>query len=310
MMKDSNLLFIISQPRSGSTLLHRILSNSPDISSIKDESWILLPFLSIHRPDLNQSLYGSDLASQAIKNSLNDKVLRDFLRDFIIKLYSESFDNPTKFILDKTPRYYEIIDEIIDYFPNAKIIVLKRNPLDVVFSFHERWPRKRLIDIAHFGRDIFTAPLKIDAFLNSHQSNENVKVVKYEELVKTPVEILSRLFQWLDIKFEKSYLKYDRQEIPLLGDNKINHINYPHDVSIDRWKKSVEDKGFRGFISGYINYLISNGYEDYSLPSFPNSQNWRFNTIFKYFLVNSTSRGLTFSSIFDRTKIYLMSKFL
>ncbi len=130
----SNLLFIVSQPRSGSTLLQAILSNNNQVATAS-EPWLLLPFLSIKKPGIVQAEYDYSLASKAVHEFISkaggeiqlDKKLNSFLTD----IYSSIANGNTEYILDKTPRYYEILPEIKKIFPEAKIIVLKRNPLAV-----------------------------------------------------------------------------------------------------------------------------------------------------------------------------------
>ena len=49
-MDEKKLIFIISQPRSGSTLLQSLLSNN-DFVATTSEPWILIPFLSFLKGD-------------------------------------------------------------------------------------------------------------------------------------------------------------------------------------------------------------------------------------------------------------------
>ena len=62
--------------------------------------------------------------------------------------------------LDKTPRYYLIIPELMETFPEATFLFLVRNPLDVFSSILQRhargdWTRLGRRDLLH---DLLTAP--------------------------------------------------------------------------------------------------------------------------------------------------------
>ncbi|MEW8634061.1 MAG: sulfotransferase, partial [Candidatus Thiodiazotropha endolucinida] len=78
-MSDINPVFIISLPRSGSTLLQRIIATNPRVSTVS-ESWLLLPLLSMHTSRELYSEYGQRLAKIAINEFT--ETLPDGINDF------------------------------------------------------------------------------------------------------------------------------------------------------------------------------------------------------------------------------------
>ncbi len=72
-MNSDNLIFIVSQPRSGSTLLQSILSNN-DYINTASEPWLLLPFLNIFDSSLIEVTYNQQLAVTVVFD-LTHKVL-------------------------------------------------------------------------------------------------------------------------------------------------------------------------------------------------------------------------------------------
>jgi hypothetical protein len=66
--------------------------------------------------------------------------MRSIQRKYAMDVYRAlcEGDDPLYF-LDKTPRYYFIVDEIMETFPDAKCIFLWRNPLSVVASICVTW---------------------------------------------------------------------------------------------------------------------------------------------------------------------------
>jgi hypothetical protein len=310
-MKKSKLVFIISQPRSGSTLLSTILSNSPEVSANSEENWILLPFLSFDRPDLNDSVFGTELTSEAISNSFSKATILKELTSFLSNLYQTEHKSASKYILDKTPRYYEILDEITRCFPDSKIIILKRNPLDVLASIFSRWPRKHFFDLIYFGRDIIDAPIIIDQFLKSNLNNPNVYAIGYEDIVNDTGQAIKQLFQWLNIPFEMKFMKYNRNEVPKFGDHKIAEHNHAHRQSLNSWKRLLVNKKYRSFIQGYIDYLIKNNYTDYALEKCDHQSTFVFRTFFdfKEFVADS-SKCFSGKNLFKYFKFYILSKTL
>ena len=130
-MEESKLIFIISQPRSGSTLLQALLSNHAQIDTVS-EPWLLLPLLSIYKPSLIQAKYDYDLALDAFfdfqdKAGGKDKFKEEY-KSLLLNQYAKILTAKNNFVIDKTPRYYEIFDVIYDFFPKAKFIILKTTP--------------------------------------------------------------------------------------------------------------------------------------------------------------------------------------
>ncbi len=66
-MKSDNLIFIVSQPRSGSTLLQGIISNN-DYVNTTSEPWLLLPFLNLFDSSLVEAKYNQKLAVTGVFN--------------------------------------------------------------------------------------------------------------------------------------------------------------------------------------------------------------------------------------------------
>ena len=175
-MKSDNLIFIVSQPRSGSTLLQSILSNN-DYINTASESWLLLPFLNIFDSSLIEAKYNQQLAVTGIFDFANKAggkdVLIEKLKDFLLSVYGPLSIGNVKYVLDKTPRYYEILPYIKKVFPEAKIILLKRNPFAVLNSIIDTWGDTNTIaDLYLFKRDILYAPFLIQSFLEKNRSDD------------------------------------------------------------------------------------------------------------------------------------------
>ena len=132
---EENLIFLISQPRSGSTYLKALLSNNVYVNTIS-EPWILLHYINQIKPELVETTVRNSIAVDAYReysNRFPEHPFNQNFKDFLLSHYTP-LKTGYRYILDKTPRYWEIIDEIIKLFPKSKIVVLKRNPAEVVKS--------------------------------------------------------------------------------------------------------------------------------------------------------------------------------
>jgi len=258
-MNSDKLIFIVSQPRSGSTLLQSILSNNDYINTVS-EPWLLLPFLNIFDSSLIEAKYNQQLAVAGIFDFANkvggEDVLIEKLRDFLLSVYRPLSIGNVKYILDKTPRYYEILPIIQKVFPDAKIILLKRNPFAVLNSIIDTWGDTNTIaDLYPFKRDILYAPFLIQTFLEKNRSDDqHVREVIYEDLVQNPEEEVKALFEWLNISYDSSVLDYSRNDRyrGLMGDKAGNkERDKPTDEDVDKWQKKFTDSYWSDFFKGY-----------------------------------------------------------
>ena len=234
-------IFIFSLPRSGSTLLQKIIASSNEVST-SSEPWILLPLLYSQKEEGTLSEYSHKkavLALNDVKQRLldNSKNFDDILVNFILSVY-EGLSNPnSKYFLDKTPRYYLIIEEISNIFPNAKFIFLFRNPL-AQFASKMNTHKGRFKTLYSAIVDIGKGPnLLVSGY---KQLQEGSIKINYSELVNDSKLVIRRIENYLNIKIDESVLN-NLSEIdikgvmgdPTLMANKASKISL---TSIDKWK--------------------------------------------------------------------------
>ncbi|MDH5680483.1 MAG: sulfotransferase [Spirochaetota bacterium] len=259
-MTDRNLIFIVSQPRSGSTLLQSLLSNNSEVNTTS-EPWILLPFLNIFDESLVEAKYNQGVALDGffdfIEKTDRGYAYKDRLKEFILSLYKPLLKDGIKYIIDKTPRYYHILPIIKCFFPEAKIILLKRNPLAVIHSMIETWGESGTIsDLAVLYEDIMDAPLLIQDFIdNSKDNSDHVMEVFYEEVVNDPDNVVKKLYDWLELSYHTEVLDYSHNDKykGIMGDpTGVQQKSKPDKTSVDSWKERLNNPYWQDFYRGYV----------------------------------------------------------
>lgn len=298
MNKGKELIFLVSQPRAGSTLLQNILSNNKDVVTT-NESWIFLLFAPILNPSLTLTKYEYNLAFFQLKNfekeypSFNSK---DLIRNTINSFYNQiKGDTTKKIVLDKTPRYYEILFEIQKIYPEAKFVLLKRNPQDVVYSLIKKRKINTANDLAWNYRDLLYAPKKIEDFITANKDSKNVYSVTYEDLIDSPENGVKKLYENLGISYtsEVLSLKNNEQYKGSLGDKNLNSS-----VSFSEIKQKVQKPNLNSelkmFLQGYLHYLGSDFLKDYGYETF--DFELKETKIFKEYLSVSKNTEETFNN--------------
>jgi hypothetical protein len=196
-MRTVRPIFILSLPRSGSTLLQRLLMADGRCASFGEPS-LLLRFLGQGDVMARRATYGEMLVETAMGDIRDrwsgfDETYRRGVRDLMLSVYDGLAEGKPWF-LDKTPRYSLIAEELMQTFPDAKFIVLWRHPLAVAASmastFGKGWwnPDEFAIDL-HEGLD------RLLRFCNAHA--EKVFQMRYEDLVVDTAEVLEGLGNFL-----------------------------------------------------------------------------------------------------------------
>ena len=231
-------IFIFSLPRAGSTLLQRILMSHNEIASVA-EPWLLLPQIYALKNQGSISEYSSFTANQGISDfimNLPQKEVdyRNSLRDFVLELYAKQCKNNEMFFLDKTPRYYLIIDEIVELFPDAKFVFLFRNPIHVYSSIVNTWGKKRFNKLFSTYDDIILGTPKLsEAYIrNQHKS----LAIKYEDLILNPDIEVKKLFDYLGLEYKKQLINEFSQQ------NTKGNLGDP--TGVNKYSKISTD-GFR-----------------------------------------------------------------
>ncbi len=264
-MNEEQLIFIISQPRSGSTYLQNLLSNNTVVNTCS-EPWILLNFANQIKPGLVQSDFDNTLAVGAFEEYLGkfpNLKFREEFRAFLLKLYSPMCDG-YKFVIDKTPRYWEISSELISLFPRSKVIVLHRNPIDVVKSMIKTWEFTSFHQLNKFRRDLLQGPQKLRSFSIANKENKNVYTLSYEDLINDTPKEVQKLYDWIGIPYDGSVLNTQNNDKykGIYGDPLQNSdINYI--AAKARTDKKSINKDFSEFINGYAHYLGKDIQEEY-----------------------------------------------
>lgn len=269
-------VFILSLPRSGSTLLQRLMAAHSAVATTA-EPFILLPLMYSLREQGARSEYGHQLAVEAIREfcaelPAGELDYIDALRGSALELYTKAAPSDAAYFIDKTPAYSLMPDSLLRWFPDAKFIFLWRNPLAVVASMVETWYRGVWDLRAHSDYFSHGLPRLIDAF----QSAEGrVLSLRYEDLVAAPDEALAKAFEYLELEFEPRVLS-DFVDVQLRGHRKdpTGTVRYRSisGAPLTKWVESYSTPLRRQWGRSYLNSLGSErlavmGYEKAELCS-------------------------------------------
>lgn len=265
-MPRPKLIFLISQPRSGSSMVQQMIMAHQSVSSLP-EPWIMLPLVYTYKDSKIQGSFNSSLSAQNINRDLNNSIdgkpkYHKLVREFALEFYNiiNNGQIETPYFLDKTPRYYHIVDELEDIFPDAKFIYLTRNPLSVftsALSYNYKGDIERFLSSKDRQDDILKAP-KIIAEAISNPTN-NKCFVKYEDFVLNPKNEIGKIYEFLELSTESTSLKYKFNDQFKNHSSKDTKSLHKHDEPVkdylDSWKPVVVNAKVKSLVIQYLERL-------------------------------------------------------
>ena len=218
----SPIVFILSSPRSGSTLLRIMLAGHPALLSPPELH--LLPFSTMaeRSQELAISHLGEGLERALIElKGINGVESQELVNDLVQKnaSISEVYGllqqlAGDRILVDKSPTYAssrETLERAEQLFPQAKYIHLVRHPYGVIESF-TRMRMEKLVGTGEENGEKLANQIwgegndNILDFLGKIDRERHYQV-RYEELVAQPQRVMEGVCQFLDIPFHSGVLE-------------------------------------------------------------------------------------------------------
>lgn len=250
-------IFLFSLPRSGSTLLQRLLNASDEIATVS-EPWILLPLMYAGKTEGIYSEYHCRLSAQALEdfirilpNGMDD--YQRAIRALVIDLYGKAAP-ASRFFLDKTPRYSVIAPEVAELFPDARYIFLWRNPLAVVASCLDTWWGGKW-SVGSYKIDLFKG---LERMLAAQQLlGEQALSLRFEDLLKKPEDELGRIGNYLGLKDTIGVsLEYGSGLSGRMGDpTGIRNYSSVSEEPLEKWKATLANPLRKAWCRNYLGWI-------------------------------------------------------
>jgi len=231
-------IFIVGYPRSGTTLLQRLLATQPGIFSFPethyfcviekqlkyDQTGNILPSCldKVFEKILEKmELRFSPEQEGIIRHSVEEKTLtsKDFFEMIVTRLLLElnpTIEQMTSFRwLEKTPNHAHFLEHIMQLYPRAQALHILRHPVPAIFSRKLKFPFNQETPLTELAR-------------RWNRMLEDVQQFK----TKFPAHILTLRYEDLLIQLENEYknitaflgIPFDLNTLPQLNEQKGNPI--------------------------------------------------------------------------------------
>ncbi len=246
-MQD-RLIFLIGAPRSGTTLLARMLSAHSQIYG-RAEPHLITPIAHLGYFDkVQKAPYDQNNVEQAIREIVaeiprGEGGYLEALRAYTDAIYAQLMEVAPagkRIFLDKTPAYALVLPFLTKLYPQAKYVVLTRHPLAVLSSYAESFFDGDY-DVAVNHNPVLQRYLPALAGLVRTKPVPLVWV-KYEELVKGPEVHFRRVCEHIGVPFEEKAISYGEsgEAFKGLGDpTGVQKHTRPVTSSVSKWAAEI-----------------------------------------------------------------------
>lgn len=253
-----NLVHLLCVPRSGSSLVTTMLQNHSKISATQ-EMWFLMSLHDLRIPQ-SRPYGGKVIVDRFFNGVLPDQMFEQACRAFAMQVYNGLLQTSgAQMVVDKSPRYYYILEFLDKLFPQAKRIWLIRNPLGIISSYKKVSHLKNSkFNIAEdllnpkFNIKMVDITVGLFRYFNYFSTyNPYTYKIHYEQLVSNPEEEMEKLCNFLGIDYEEGLHKYgDYLDSPKgmmyasmgVGDPLLFDYTQPHSESINSWKEILDKR--------------------------------------------------------------------
>ena len=201
-------IFLISMPRSGSTLLEQMLDRHPEIEAVGE-----LPYMrALVRSAVEIHTRRSPVKVPDIVQNMSPAEAKAFGDDYIGRA-SLHWREPTRYFIDKMPMNWSDVPFIRRILPHARFIEIRRPGMDCCFSNYMHYfsrAHASSFSLDHIGRAYVDYARMMDHI--GTLAPETLCRVRYEELIERPEEVLRGVLGYLGLEWDEALLTFHESD--------------------------------------------------------------------------------------------------
>lgn len=236
-MLHENLVFLVGAPRSGSTLLQRMIASHSRIYT-HPEPHLITPLAYLgYYATVDKAPFDHVNAAQALRELCEELPggeadYLEALRAYPSTLYEKVLAPTGKsYFLDKTPAYGLVLPFLVKLYPRAKYVVLTRHPLAILHSVAHSF----FAGSYEAAEDANPIVRKYVPAIGSFILEKPVPFVqvRYEDLVADPEPAMRAIFDHIGVPFEPETITY--------GKHKHISKSFGDPMSVEKHERPVTD---------------------------------------------------------------------
>jgi hypothetical protein len=229
-------IFIVGAPRSGTTLLQRMIRSHPNICSPTGESHFIIPlykkrnqYTNLHTPQgiknileemrrisrefVEEDLHGLTFDTDILSHEFYQAGITE-IKDIITALFEKNMRGEGKSRwAEKTPYYILHMKTILEIYPDAQFIHIIRDGRDVFLSMMERKHDLKIYNI-HQAAYLWKKYVDTGQETGKNLPKDTYFELRYEDLIENPHDKLEELCNFLNEPFSQSMVDFQKSKDP------------------------------------------------------------------------------------------------
>jgi Tfp pilus assembly protein PilF len=199
-----NISFLVGFPRSGTTLLENIIDTQSNIKALEEKPMMWKTELEAKRLGMKSLGDVARLSHDSLSH------LREYYLT-LLKAYCRT-DDLTQYdaIIDKQPMNIILLPLIKAIFPEAKIILALRHPLDCILScYFQNFSQNKEMVYFNDWQNCFIRYKEVFDLYQYYEEHLNINCfkVKYEDVLNNFDIEIEKLFNFIDVPYDNELAK-------------------------------------------------------------------------------------------------------
>ncbi len=227
-------IFIVGYPRSGTTLLQRLLAAQPGLYTFPETHYFCVIEKKIQWGEDKENIPPGSLAAifenmekkmelrltvaermdlhqQATNNKFSSKALFEYIVSrYLVNLYPEITDIAHFRWIEKTPNHAHFLERIIAMYPGAQILHVLRHPVPAIYSRKLKFPFNRETPVTELARRWNLMLFDVERFKDNHP--DHIFSLRYEDLVQDMEKQFQALADFFKVGFDFKILAGMKQK--------------------------------------------------------------------------------------------------
>jgi tetratricopeptide (TPR) repeat protein len=226
-------IFVVGMPRSGTTLVERIISQHSEVTSAGELQHFGLLLKKMAKTTSKRVIDAETIA--ATENINFAKLGEDYIES------TRAITGKTARFVDKMPLNVLYVGFILKALPKAKIVCLDRNPLDTIVS---NFRQLFAVNQSYYSYS-YDLESTTEFYLLFNQLTalwlalfpENFYFINYEKLVNDPVNEAKQLIEFCNLSWQEQCVDIDQNSAPVATASAMQVRSPINNSSVGNWKK-------------------------------------------------------------------------
>ena len=226
-------VFIVGMPRSGTTLVEQIISSHSQVTGAGE---------------LNFAANFGDSIARGL-SEVDTNALLDFRENYLAKLEIISNDSPI--VTDKMPHNFCYMGLLTAALPEAKIVLVKRNPAAVCWSNYKQYFKNESLGYCYALNDVVKYYSLYENLMEFWAKSLTNKIynIDYDLLTINQQDETRKLIDYLGLDWEKKCLSPQDNRRSVATASNVQVRQKVYQVSSQQWVK------YKPFLNGALDYL-------------------------------------------------------